>query len=360
MLTWRSGRCRPGSDRLAATGIDGRGIVIKIKYYTGPDGVYFQSSAQTYGFNGFLYNGKTGEPTFSKSWMFLKGSDEIKKVVGIRPAKKINTGFKLKDESLHNDRIPLELTMEEVGETWGDEEYVWENYSDLRSLYDRVYNEIAEHEEDQEFETEFLGNIEIKNPGKFKDMSISVYKNQQWTHQGVKEVDLSSVACFDELDRMLVPEFMLHHRPCSISSTQAYNIIRKHVNDNVNSKYAVVTSDYKFCFTVKKKVAIQPYIHKWEEKTAKGKSYRRPRIRSKTVKHEQVEVFAMTHKGENYRGYVPIEGFAADSLDELVDNVRSYLDELMSYINEPTHKCTHCGGSGHVLGEFKMNGRGNA
>jgi hypothetical protein len=60
------------------------------------------------------------------------------------------------------------------------------------------------------------------------------------------------------LERMLTPEFALHERPCSITSKQTYDIVRYYVKENIDPKQAEVTSDYDFCFTVKKKVAIKP------------------------------------------------------------------------------------------------------
>lgn len=65
----------------------------------------------------------------------------------------------------------------------------------------------------------------------------------------------------------------------------------------------------------------------------------------------------MTNKSDNYKGYTPIDGFEAESLQELHNNIKEYLEELIGMINEPLSECEHCNGYGHVLTSFNKNRR---
>ena len=178
-----------------------------------------------------------------------------------------------------------------------------------------------------------------------------------YSHKGTKEIDLSSVVRYDELEEMLTPEFLLCIRPCCLTSKQSYVIIRQYVKDNINSKMAVITSDYNFCFTVKKKINIKPLTQTWEEKKKNGKSYARPRVHSKKIEYTQKEVFEMTNNEDNYKGYTVIPGFKGASLADLAENIKLYLDELIHFINSPVSECEHCNGTGHIIEKF--NDRNN-
>ena len=202
-----------------------------------------------------------------------------------------------------------------------------------------------------------MGEIKSEWAENPADARYSVW-NGEYKHEGNRMVSISSVASFSELSEMMTPDLLLHNQPCSISSEQTYKIIRKHVSDNIDPKWAVITSDYDFCFTVKKKIAIKPITRTYEQTKSNGRSYAKPRLSTKTTTHKESEIFEMTHSGRCYKGYTPISGFKGDSLQELINNIDQYLSELMTYINEPLSECQHCNGTGHIFGEpFEKNKR---
>jgi hypothetical protein len=130
------------------------------------------------------------------------------------------------------------------------------------------------------------------------------------------------------------------------------------VKENINPKTAAVTSDYAFCFTVTRKIAVKPYETRVERKKANGSSYAVPKIKTYTHTHKPVELFEMTHSESNYRGYTPIKGFTGENLQDLADNIKHYLDTLMEHINTPYAECEHCSGAGVIVGpKFKANER---
>lgn len=229
----------------------------------------------------------------------------------------------------------------------------WNEYESLRSLYYEVFHKPKSYLKDVEFEAECLGELNLEKAECSVNDKYSVLVDDDWKHKGVKDVDLSSIVRYSELEAMLTPEFLLHTRPCSLTSKQSYNIVRQYIRDHIVSSRAEITSDYNFCFTVKKKIRVKPYTHTWEEKKTNGRSYARPRIHSKNVEHKSVQLFEMTSDSDRYKGYTVLPGFRGESLDDLAENIKLYLGELMSYINEPVAECEHCNGTGHIIKEIK-------
>jgi hypothetical protein len=148
----------------------------------------------------------------------------------------------------------------------------------------------------------------------------------------------------DDIAKAMTPDVAWHLYPCSIDSHTTYRIIRAYVKDHIDPMQAEITSDYDFCFTVKKKVRIVPYIKKWEIYKDNLKSYRPPRFKNKAVDCELLEVFEMTHAKRRYEGYTVVDDFKGNSLAELAANIDRYLSELMEVINRPLARCPHCEG----------------
>ena len=70
-----------------------------------------------------------------------------------------------------------------------------------------------------------------------------------------------------------------------------------------------------------------------------------------------VEIFEMTPPSSLYRGYTPMKGWVAESLEDMKEQIRSYLEELMDVINTPVAECEHCGGTGHIIKRVETNDR---
>lgn len=335
---------------------------MKLKCYKSPIGVLIQSDGYSSYWDYYLLNGKNVESTFTTNWKILKGESEITSIKKKTTTHPETIGYSLIDSSLASENIPQELSLQDVARYYDDdaEGWRWSNYSTLRSLYEDVRSEIKVSWEDVDFEVEYLGTLNIDNvddPVTTKVM-IKAPDCYGWGTKPPVEKSIASLAEYNELTKAIVPDLVIHNQPCSISSPVAYQIVRAHVKNNIDLKNATITSDYDFCFTVKKKVAIKPVDFKNEIKTARGKSYRPPRYKTGTTTFKELEIFEMTHSKENYRGYTPIAPFQGDNLKELAENVQAYLDELMVYINTPFSECQHCKGTGHIVGDkFDKNKR---
>jgi hypothetical protein len=300
--------------------------VIKFKAYKSPLGLFIERTEYESWYNYYEFNGKKLVNSHSDKWRLLEGEEELTSLTKQFTKNREVTGYTLSAPDLASDKIPLNLTNEEVGRHWDDEEdcHIWRNHWTLRSLYKEVYSEPETGIEECAFEVNYLGFLDtglLDAPFKTK---VSVIQRGNWTDT-VKEVTIASLAEYEEIVRAVVPDLVIHNQPCTISSYAAYCIVRAFVKENIDKKNARISSDYDFCFTVQKLIAIKPVSKQQEITTARNKSYRPPRYKTITTLHKEIEVFEMTHAKENYRGYTPIAPFKGDNLKELVENVQAYL-----------------------------------
>ena len=175
------------------------------------------------------------------------------------------------------------------------------------------------------------------------------------------EWHLSKVAVFADIERMLTPDFLLHTRPCSLTSEQVYKIVRAHILNNIDGKVARVTSNYDFYFAVEKVIETKPYTVRTEKFTSSSRSYKPPRFTTATKTTKQQKIFEMTWKGykgnSGYADYTCIEPWEANSLKELYEYMQQYLKDLMLEINKPVVECQHCNGLGCITRTIGTNTR---
>lgn len=291
-------------------------------------------------------NGKHLEPTFNPKWFFVEGEKEVLSYEKKQPDKTFVVRYDLNDAQMEVDgKIPASLSVEDVGEYYDEsmEETVWGNYNALKGLYHAVVETLEGGWENEEFVANKVGDV-IGDVSAPIDTAFRMNAGKD-----IKPTKISQIAHYSELDTILTPEFAIHKKPCSLTSKQTYDIVRTWIKDNIDPKQAVITSDYDFCFTVKKKVAVKPWVKTVEELKANGKSYKTPKYKKHTVTHKEVEIFEMTHGEKGYQNYTIIEGFTGESLEDLVDNMKIYLQSLIDTINEPVKECECCGGTGHLF-----------
>ncbi len=211
--------------------------------------------------------------------------------------------------------------------------------------------------EQVEFEIDIRNDVIISDLNEPAKMTVRV-RQAGFLDTKTSEVDLASIINYTELEKALTPEALLHERPCFLTSEQTYKIVRAYIEDNINGAISRITSDYDFCFTVKKKVAIKPWIKQREIMTARGRSYRPPKFVTSKVESREIEIFEMTHANAKYAKYTVIEGFRGDNYRSLAENIKTYLDELMEFINQPVVECQTCQGCGHIFPDkFPLNER---
>lgn len=340
--------------------------VQKLVYYVTNKGLLVASGAFNYGtvrsnlHMNCLINDKPLTLTHTAHWYFIEGEKEILSYKEKVSDKNVLVRYQLKDADMEVEgKIPFKLSPEDVEQYWDedDEEYVWKHFNSLQSLYEPVHEHVIGGYEFVEFEVQCLGEVQgdIDKP---IETVFNVFQEGSWGAQKAVAVQIDKIAHYYELDKILTPEFAIHKKPCYLTSKQTYDIIRTFVKDNIDPKQAIITSDYDFCFTVKKKVAVKPWVSSTELKKANGRSYRSPKFKSQTVDHKQVEIFEMTHEQKGYQGYTIIKGFTGQNLEDLVCAIKYYLHDLIGYINKPVAECECCKGTGHIVDKtFKMNAR---
>ncbi len=149
-------------------------------------------------------------------------------------------------------------------------------------------------------------------------------------------------------DKLIFPEVMLHLGCCFMSSYDLYSIIRQHIKENIDKSVAKITSNYDFCFTVKKIVTLmEPRKYTYNNIFARTKR-QRSKIHHGVQEHKEIEIFEMTHTQENYRSYTPIQPLHARNESELKKKIDDLLKKLIEIINEPLNQCTHCSGTGYA------------
>lgn len=287
---------------------------------------------------------------------YYKISELPKQVFKKKPASVVVVGFNLTDKTLASDKIPEHLTFEEVGSYYDSDYEVtrWTNFENIRQLYTEQRETLPDSWEPVEAEFILINEIEVENYTQPEKIYVHCTEGNYSGTDYTKE--LSKIVEISELDRLLVPEFLQHNRPCSLSSKQTYDIVRHFIKNNIDKTKASIRSDYDFCFSVEKIVQLAtPKSYKTEQTTPRGKSYRPPRFTNKIESTKQVQIFEMTHDRENYKGYTSISGFKGDNLQDLHSNITQYLNELISVINSKTVECQSCSGYGHHIEIAKVH-----
>ena len=340
---------------------------MKIQYYSTNIGVFFKIDASwsyqnLQALNIVEINGKDVTSLVpNNGWYHFEG--ELKDFKKRNPPKKEQIGWRLINPEIASEKIPLTLTLQQLQKTWNseDEDYAFTgSYASLVSLYQHDYTELPSEIVPVEVELVKLRDLHIENYEAPSEMKIQV---QDGNYGGKLQVqDLSKVAVFADIERMLTPDFLLHTRPCSLTSEQVYKIVRAHILNNIDGKVARVTSNYDFCFAVEKIIETKPYEVKTEKLTSGMRSYKPPRFTTATKTTKQQKIFEMTWKGykgnSGYDGYTCIEPWEANSLRELYEYMQQYLKDLMLEINKPVVECQHCNGLGCITKTIGTNERG--
>jgi len=286
------------------------------------------------------FDGKKAKPSFHEAWVVVKKIPS--KVEEEISQPDINFRYELKDKSFASDKIPLVIKRKDALSTDSKGYSSWKSeYADYRSLYEEKYDEQPNIKREIAFEV--VNVIELEDVKKVNGFSYPASKTHKDSTTEITEKNVESQL----LDKILFPNIVLPSRPSKLSSYQAYRIIRKHIQDNIDPKVAKITSDYDFCFSVCKKIKlVEPEEYKVNiNYDPEGEAEYATRYRF----DRPVKVFEMTYSPENYKGYTPIQGFEGKDHEDLKKNIDTYLKNLMAEINKPLKDCTHCKGTGVII-----------
>lgn len=284
-----------------------------------------------------LFNGKSPTSTYYPNWYYI---EEYPTLIQIeKDGNVVNQRYELKDKSLASDKMPEVIAYEEK------DNYSYDVIDNLYSYkYERKPNYLEEYPCEIQVVCEvdnftFPPQIEYEGIRKH-DFSDKLYtiKNADVQHQ--------------MLDKMIFPAVLLHESPCKFTSKQMYDITRQYVLEHIDNSVAKITSNYDFCFTVKKLIPlIEPETIHYQNIFAKTKRQRN-KIHTSIKRYEEKDIFEMTYSPENYRGYSAIPEMCANSETELKEKVDKWLTGLIEIINKPLCQCPECNGTG-LIGEIE-------
>lgn len=293
-----------------------------------------------------FFDGKKSEKTFKSDWFKIKNKpNKIEREIVNSP---VNKRYELKSE-FYNTNLEKVRKHEEV---YNNSEYDFiEEFKNVMGLYEYKEDKVSNTFENIEFEWEEILEIET-----FKEPTGFSYKVAgQWNSQNYPNVTERNLK-YDILSEVLTPDILLHTQPCKLSSKETYDIIRKFIKENINPRVSEITSDYDFCFTVKKKIPLsKSYSYQVDTNNfIFNNKKRKPKYETRLVDKKSVQVFEMTHNkaGNNGRGYdkyTLITPFEAENQEALKEYIDKYLEELITIINEPVCECDKCNGVGVLL-----------
>lgn len=287
-----------------------------------------------------FFDGKKPTGTYYPNWYYIESYP-----ASIQQEKRgeiVNKRYELREEDLESEKLPKVISCEEK-----------DNYKSgvIDTLYTYKYDQMPSYLEDVPCDIQILCEVDGYNfPPKFEYKAVkrSGFSDCQYT---IKNADVKH----QMLDKMIFPAVMLHERPCKFTSKQMYDITRQYILEHIDNSVAKITSNYAFCFEVRKLVPlIKPETIKYQNIFGKTKRERN-KIHTTVKEYEEKTIFEMTHAQERYRGYSTIPELCANNEEELKEKVDTWLESLLAIINKPLCQCPHCQGTGYI-DEIKTEG----
>lgn len=287
--------------------------VIKTK-----DHIYISDDTQSsYSFSSkipsLLIDGEKAEKTYNDRWYKIKSMPEkIEKQIA---GHKINMRYELKPqhESLNLPKVAEPEDFHEGGK-----------YESTYGLYEYKYDMTEPTFENVEFELHVVEELE---------------------HFEITQSKFSPK--YSLLDRIQTPAVLLPTKPCRLSKEDSYKIIREHIKRNIDHEWAKVTSDHDFCLTVSKLIKHEPIKYFVDV----GK--RKPKYQERYRSQRTLDIYRSTPS--KYQGYPDVVEFEGKNEEDLMNNIKVYLDDLMKEINEPLIECECCKGLGVINVNTKEN-----
>lgn len=277
----------------------------------------------------FLFDGEKPLSTSYPTWLKIKKYPT--KIQCIKQGDIINGRYELKDKEMVSEKLPIVIKIENANDS----------NSDIRNcFYEYKYDILPDTLEDVECELLFLCEINnYEEPPVFNYSAIN-RKNWEDKHYIITNKNIEHSLAH----KIFMPAPVLASAPCQLSSKEVYDIVRQYIKENIDLSVAKITSDYDFCFTVKKTIPlIEPETITYHNYFARTKKERN-KIHYSVKKYDEKEIFQMTHAQSNYQGYTPIKAIEANNEWDLKEKLDTFLNDLITVINKPLKKCPHCNG----------------
>jgi len=285
----------------------------------------------------YLFDGEPALTTYRKDFLEL---EKIPRVVtkASPDVKYVNQRWELRNVPEGVDPKAFPETIQWTEETFycHAEEYnvhMDEKYHSIKGFYEFTYDDKYHEYEPVEFEFLMLAD----SPG---------YKMRINKYSPIYTIE----------DQIANHPALLQDKPCELDSQQSYAIIRSYVKMNINPLVSQITSDYDFCFTVKKIIELdvpKAYTVDINNNNWGQKRKRKPKIVTRYRTSREVTVFECAPRinGSVHGSYTECVKFSGENMEDLENNISTYLLALIADINEPIKDCPHCKGMGVIIKE---------
>jgi hypothetical protein len=262
----------------------------------------------------YIFDGDKVVETFNKDWF------ELKQIPNLIQEKKsgeyINKRYELKAGYPISELTPKVIPYEDNDE-----------FEEVMGLYERKYDTTEETLENVEFELIIVEELD----------DFTIIKQDFDVQYGL-------------IDKISIRPILLPTRPCQTTIQQSYDIIRKYIREHIDSKYARITSDDEWKFTVTKDVKLyEPLEYSIDLNAGTRKRKTNYVSRLKTIK--SIKLLEMSYKHD---GYEKPTIFKGSNYEDLLKNINEHLANIVSEINKPYIECPCCKGDGVIL-EDKTN-----
>lgn len=277
-----------------------------------------------------IFDGEKAKQTYRKNWYMIK---QYPKLIQKKKVKQINQRYEIRDKNMICEKFPEILTMEQAKDC-------------TFNIYDYYYNLYDNEEYLEEIDNiEFQVILEVDNLKLPDDINYKAYGKVSDYKSGKLNITSDNITN-SELDKILLPNVMLHTRPCMMSSENLFMILRQHVKDNIDTAIARIQSDYDSHFTVEKLVKLfEPEQLSYTNPFARTKKERN-KIHYRTKEFKSYTVLDIKPSPRDQYGHV-LNPIYANNYDELNMKIQQWLNDIMDQINEPVELCPHCNGVGH-------------
>lgn len=290
-----------------------------------------------------IINGELPVKSFKSGWFIVKSEPKLIQRTVNQP--NINHRFELKNKEL-SDKFKEVYLKDEVYLGWDDDrDYIiyTDEFKDISSLYESKSDPQEPLLEDVEFEYQTITEIDIDLGFKF-----SYATSGYWPNDKGQPVTQNSIK-YNIIDEIITPPILLETKPSKLSKKESYEIVRQYIRDNINPVVAEITSNYDFCFTVKKKIKLaKDYVYQIDvNDTIFGNKKKKPKYETRTRRYNSIQIFEIAPAP--YQSYSVIEPFEGDNAEDLKNNIDAYLTHIIGVINEPLIYCECCDGTGVKL-----------
>jgi hypothetical protein len=263
-----------------------------------------------------LFDGEKSYPSYVSGWYWTpKIPQTVERIIA---PLRINKRYELREQYPVTDVTPKVIDTDYIDE---DSEFY-----NVRGLYELKYDLTEESKEDVEFQITILDEIDNFEPVK-SEFQIK----------------------YNLIDMLKTHPILLPTKPCKLTCEESYKIIRQYIKENINLKCAKITSDYDFCFTVKKNIELAESIP-YQVDEANEYNYgrkRKPKMVTRYRKYRDIEIYNVAPK--SYQSYNIVKPFEGKSYEDMIENMNKFLEELIEEINRPYIDCPHCNGMGVII-----------